>query len=644
MKILILGGTGAMGVHLVDILSQNAGNEIFVTTRKTHSAEKENVSYIMGDAKNMEFISSVLVQGGWDIIVDFMMYSTEEFKSRADLFLSSCKQYVFLSSSRVYADSKVPITENSPRLLEVCNDETYLSTDEYALSKARQENILFENKKKNWTIIRPYITYSENRLQLGVLEKECWLFTVLNCGVLVFSEDIAQHTTTLTHGYDVARGIAAVIGNDEALGEAFHITGDTSIKWQEVFDLYAKVLKENGVDFEKILKEKTHRLESAESRYQVIYDRYFDRVFDNSKIARFIDVKSFAKPSEGLENCLREFLKNPKFNYTSVGGGHGVIERNEEKSFDSENSGHKAEDKIPSHKNASISLLRRVYRKGKRAIKKAVRRFGKITPVYVPVLEGNLLEGRAALITGGTSGIGFAIAESFLKNGASVVITGRSLKRVMEVCKSIEDKDSCFKGKINGIEMDSKDVKSFEFSFENALSFCGGKIDILVNNAGISKGSFEALTEEDFDSVFDTNLKGAYFLSRIFAKYMKDKNIRGNILNVASSSSLRPAVSPYTLTKWGLRGFTLGLAKILSPYGIVVNAIAPGPTATPMLTDCRDDLRLSTSPQGRYATAEEIANLATVLVSDMGRMVVGDTLYATGGAGLITFDDMKYEF
>lgn len=281
-----------------------------------------------------------------------------------------------------------------------------------------------------------------------------------------------------------------------------------------------------------------------------------------------------------------------------------------------------------------------MYRKGKRAIKKAVRRFGKITPVYVPVLEGNLLEGRAALVTGGTSGIGFAIAESFLKNGAYVVITGRSLKRVMEACKRLEDKDSCFKGKINGIEMDSKDVKSFE----NALSFCGGKIDILVNNAGISKGSFEALTEEDFDSVFDTNLKGAYFLSRIFAKYMKDKNIRGNILNVASSSSLRPAVSPYTLTKWGLRGFTLGLAKILSPYGIVVNAIAPGPTATPMLTDCRDDLRLSTSPQGRYATAEEIANLATVLVSDMGRMVVGDTLYATGGAGLITFDDMKYEF
>lgn len=286
----------------------------------------------------------------------------------------------------------------------------------------------------------------------------------------------------------------------------------------------------------------------------------------------------------------------------------------------------------------------KIFRKVRKTLKKVFNHFKKKIPVYIPVLNGNLLEGRSALITGGTSGIGFAIAESFLRNGAKVVITGRSIQRVMAACKKLEDIDPSFKGRIKGIEMNSTIVDSFNSCFEKALSLCDGKFDILVNNAGIGKGSFSSVTEEDFDSVIDTNLKGAYFLSRVFASYMKGKNYQGNILNVSSSSSLRPADSPYVLSKWGIRGLTLGLAKLLSPYGIVVNAIAPGPTATSMLVESKDDLTLESSPEGRYATPEEIANLATVLVSNMGRMVVGDTLYVTGGAGLITFDDIKYNF
>ena len=320
MNILILGGTGAMGIHLVKILSDITDNNVFVTTRKNCSSDRKNLTYITGDAHDNDFLTTLLSQKDWDCIVDFMVYNTEEFNLRSERLLASCKQYVFLSSSTVYAESKEPITENSPRLLDVSKDEEFLATDRYPLTKARQENILFESGLKNFTIIRPYITYSENRLQLGVLEKETWLFTALNCEALVFSKDIAAHTTTLTYGFDVARGIAAIIGKEEAYGQAFHITGNTSIKWQEVFDLYAKVLKENGVKFDPILKEKTHRLDYEASKYQVIYDRYFDRVFDNSKIAKFIDIESFVKPQEGLKHCLEELIKKPEFNYTTVGG------------------------------------------------------------------------------------------------------------------------------------------------------------------------------------------------------------------------------------------------------------------------------------------------------------------------------------
>lgn len=126
---------------------------------------------------------------------------------------------------------------------------------------------------------------------------------------------------------------------------------------------------------------------------------------------------------------------------------------------------------------------------------------------------------------------------------------------------------------------------------------------------------------------------------------MKDNKIPGNILMVASSSSLRPAASAYTLSKWGLRGLTLGLARTLAPFGIVVNGIAPGPTATPMLlAEGEDNIYHPKNPAGRYAMPCEIANMAVMLVSNMGRMIIGDIIYMTGGAGLITNEDMNYTF
>ena len=158
-------------------------------------------------------------------------------------------------------------------------------------------------------------------------------------------------------------------------------------------------------------------------------------------------------------------------------------------------------------------------------------------------------------------------------------------------------------------------------------------------------GDISNADERQYDLIMDTNLKGAFFLSQAVGRYMKQQDIAGNILNVASSSSFRPASSAYTISKWGLRGLTLGLAKSFSPYGIVVNGVAPGPTVTPMLLkDKNDDLTFERNPLGRYALPEEIANMAVFLVSDMGRTIVGDIVCMTGGAGLITFDDVNYNF
>lgn len=259
-----------------------------------------------------------------------------------------------------------------------------------------------------------------------------------------------------------------------------------------------------------------------------------------------------------------------------------------------------------------------------------------------------ILKGRTAFITGGTSGIGINIAKSFLNSGATVIITGRNIKRIQNAIEKL-DVENAYKDRLFGIELDNTQIESFEDKFKEALNIVakvnGGVIDILVNNAGVMGASFPDATLEQYNNVLDTNLKGVFFLSQMFGKYFKKNKIEGNILNIASSSSLRPASCAYTLSKWGIRGLTLGLAKSLSPYGITVNGIAPGPTVTPMLIKNNSkDISLPSKPIGRYALPEEIANMAVVLVSPMGRTIVGDIVYMTGGAGLLTFDDVPYTF
>lgn len=116
-----------------------------------------------------------------------------------------------------------------------------------------------------------------------------------------------------------------------------------------------------------------------------------------------------------------------------------------------------------------------------------------------------------------------------------------------------------------------------------------------------------------------------------------EKKTKGHILNVTSSSALRPAWTPYHMSKWAVKGLTLGLADLLLPHGIIVNAIAPGPVATHMLGKNEgDSIEKSDAVCGRYAMPSEIASLAVFMVSDMGNMIVGDTYYMTGGSGLIS--------
>lgn len=311
MKILVLGGTGAMGSHLIKLLCDR-GDKVVVTSRSDKES-KGLIEYRKGNAKNIDFLKDLLCEE-WDVIIDFMVYSEKEFSSRVGLLLKCTSQYIFLSSARVYNENKQELKEDSLRLLDYSLDNEFLETIEYSLSKARQEDMLCATEKKNWTIIRPYITYSEKRLQFATLEKESWLYRALRGRSIVICEEFINKLTTLTYGLDVAYGILPLINNKNAYGEAYHITSNVACKWNNILDIYLDVLEDKLGNRPKVIyQDLADFMLWNPGRYQIIYDRLYDRRFDNTKINQFINTESFMQVEEGLRKCLNEFLENPNF-------------------------------------------------------------------------------------------------------------------------------------------------------------------------------------------------------------------------------------------------------------------------------------------------------------------------------------------
>lgn len=314
-NILLLGGTGAMGSHLAELLAADKRNKVYVTTR-AERAGKGGIAYIRGNAHDTDFILATLEARHYDAVFDFMVYGTAEFAARLDKVLGRCGQYIYLSSSRVYSGLDETITEATPRLLDTIRDEAYLATDEYALTKARQENLLRSSGHSNWTIVRPYITYSERRLQLGVMEKEEWLQRALAGRTIVFSRDIASHYTTLTYGRDVAMAMSRLAGREEALGQTYHITQPQAMRWDDVLGIYLDAIEKATGKRPKVkMIDRSPNRDSFGTKWQVEVDRLYDRRFDNSKIAALAPDIRFTKPEEGLARCIEAMAADRQFLY-----------------------------------------------------------------------------------------------------------------------------------------------------------------------------------------------------------------------------------------------------------------------------------------------------------------------------------------
>ena len=246
------------------------------------------------------------------------------------------------------------------------------------------------------------------------------------------------------------------------------------------------------------------------------------------------------------------------------------------------------------------------------------------------------ITGKVAIVTGGASGIGRAIALALAESGANVVIADRALDGAEEMAREIESAG----GKAIATKTDVTDSKEVEQMVQRTIEKFG-KIDILINNAGIiARSSVMDMREEELDRTFEVNLKGVVLCSQAAARHMIEQK-SGKIVNMGSSLSSRASVcnlsgggADYCASKAAVQAFTRTLAMELGPYGINVNAVAPGTTNTPMhegLWEVATIYFQNSVPLGRLAEPEDIADVVVFLVTDAARYITGQTIHVNGG-------------
>lgn len=245
-----------------------------------------------------------------------------------------------------------------------------------------------------------------------------------------------------------------------------------------------------------------------------------------------------------------------------------------------------------------------------------------------------MLDGKVAIVTGGTRGIGFATVKKFLDNNAQVVLFGSRKESVDKAIKELKEINENYE--VTGLYPNISDLKEVEEAF-NEVKNKYGKIDILVNNAGISAmESIYDYKEENFKKIMDLNVNAVFNCSKAVAPIMKE-NGGGVILNTSSMVSLygQPSGCGYPASKFAVNGLTKSLARELGKDGIRVNAVAPGVIMTDMMKKVPEERIkgvIATIPLGRIGKPEDIANAFLFLASDMASYVTGEILSVDGAA------------
>jgi 3-oxoacyl-[acyl-carrier protein] reductase len=241
------------------------------------------------------------------------------------------------------------------------------------------------------------------------------------------------------------------------------------------------------------------------------------------------------------------------------------------------------------------------------------------------------LSGKVAIVTGGSRGIGFAIAAVLAERGAGVIVSGRDEERLKAAVKELEALGS----PVVGIVADAARREDAE-RLVDAAREQWGRLDILVNNAGITRDALLVrMKDDDWDQVLDINLRGAFLMSRAAARSMMRQK-SGRVINISSTAGAmgNAGQANYSAAKAGLIGLTKATARELAHWNILVNAVAPGLVETDMaaaLPGAAREALLAQIPLGRIGTAREVAEMVGFLAGDGAAYITGQVFHVNGG-------------
>jgi len=241
------------------------------------------------------------------------------------------------------------------------------------------------------------------------------------------------------------------------------------------------------------------------------------------------------------------------------------------------------------------------------------------------------LDGKTAIVTGGTRGIGAAVAALLAEHGAAVVVSGRDAARLQNAVQELEERGAS----VHGVVADAAKREDADRLVEAAKERYG-RLDLLVNNAGITRdGLLIRMKDDDWDRVMEVNLRGAFLMTRAAAKLMVRQR-SGRIINIASTAGVmgNPGQANYSAAKAGLIGFTKATARELAHWGVLVNAVAPGLIETDMAAAIPAEARealLAQVPLKRIGSAREVAEMVGFLAGDGAAYVTGQVFHVNGG-------------
>lgn len=307
-KVLLIGGGGTLGSYTASELLKS-GYAVDNIALENLMSLNRNLKYIRAKADDA-LLKELFGENRYDAIVDFIHYpNAEEYKKRALLLLENTDQLVFLSSYRIYADSKDGfITENSPKLIDTVKDKFFLENEDYAIPKSKNEDFLRSSGKKNFTIVRPMISFSHFRLDLVTVGANI----LLSRKNILLPEGAKNVIAGVCFAGNVGKLIARLIGKSEALATEFTLGTDENRPWSYVADCYEELL---GVHFDWIDNEEYLKFGTPDNyphHCMLYYDRLYNRRIDNSKVLSVTktDKKEFVSIYDGIVHELGVIADN----------------------------------------------------------------------------------------------------------------------------------------------------------------------------------------------------------------------------------------------------------------------------------------------------------------------------------------------